>query len=340
MAHELVPTGPTVPPALRRDLHSLPTLLLLARPELRDRFFEFFTSKLRRSKNTQLAYLRAWKKFDEFCHLRGITDLEAVKPVLVSAFLAAMEHEGYADSTVKQHLAAIRKAYDWLVESGLIEHNPAKSIAGPKIVRRVGSTPTLDDDEVLDLIESIDTSTLRGLRDRALIGVMLYTFARVSAVLRARTEDYYVEKKRWKLRLGEKGGVDHVVTLNHKAEEYLDAYLDAAGIRTERSTRQNPAYIFRAITRSGELLSKPMHRNDVLSMVKRRSKKAGIPWEKTCCHSFRATGITNYMTNGGRIDVAKVMAGHADERTTGLYDRQKDKITVEEVERIRFEREG
>lgn len=340
MASELVPTRPTVPPAIRRELPSVPALVARARPELRDRFFEFFTSKLRRSRNTQLAYLRAWVKFDAFCQLHDVRDLEAVKPVLVSAFLTEMERNGYADSSVKQHLAAIRKAYDWLVEGGFLEHNPAMSIAGPKIVRRVGSTPTLDDDEVLDLLDSIETDSLRGLRDRALIGVMLYTFARVSAVLGARIEDYYPERKRWKLRLGEKGGNDHVVTLNHKAEQYLDAYLDAAGIRGEKSTRSEPAFIFRAIARNGQPLRTPMHRNDVLRMVKRRSKSAGIPWEKTCCHSFRATGITNYMTNGGRIDVAKLMAGHADERTTGLYDRHKDKVTVEEVERIRFEREG
>lgn len=340
MASELVTTGPRVPPALRRDIASVPVLVTNSGPKFGNRFFEFFTSKLRRSRNTQLAYLRAWQKFDAFAAAHGVHDLESVKPVLVAAFLADLERGGYAPSTVKQHLAAIRKAYDWLVEGGLLEQNPAKSIEGPKIVRRVGTTPVLADDEVLDLLESIDPSTLRGLRDRALIATMLFTFARVSAVIGARLEDYYQEKKRWKLRLGEKGGNDHVVTLHHKAEEYVDAYLDAAGIRHERSTRESPAHLFRAISKSGDLLPRPIHRNDVLAMVKRRSKKAGIPWEKTCCHSFRATGITNYMENGGRIDIAKAMAGHADARTTSLYDRHKDKVTVEEVERIRFERES
>ena len=87
--------------------------------------------------------------------------------------------------------------------------------------------------------------------------------------------------------------------------------------------------------RSGQALN----RRDALAMVKRRAKKAGLHHEKVCNHSFRATGITNYMGNGGRIDVAQEWANHSDSRTTGLYDHSSDKVSLEEVERIRFERD-
>lgn len=215
------------------------------------------------------------------------------------------------------------------------------------MVRRKGTTPILEDDQVLDLLESVDTSTLRGARDFALLSVLVYSWARVSAALNLAVEDYYPEGKTWRLRLAEKGDQDHVVTLHRKAVSALDTWIERAAIGQERSRRvrstsgetvEQRAYLFRAITRSGELLEKPMHRNDALRMVKHRCKRAGVSWEKVCCYSFRATGITNYMRNGGRIDAAKEWAGHADERTTGLYYRDADRVTVEEVERMRFER--
>jgi integrase len=196
-------------------------------------------------------------------------------------------------------------------------------------------TPVLEDDQVLDLLEAIDTSTLVGLRDRALLGTMLFSWARVSAVCGLRVRDYESSGRKTHLFLGEKGGKEHRVLLHHKAEEYLDAYIEAAGIADDRD-----GWLFRSLDRRRQLSDRPLHRTDVLAMVKRRAKAAGLPWQIVCNHSFRATGITNYMSHGGRIDVAKEMAGHADERTTGLYDRSSDKMTKEEVERMRFTREG
>ena len=108
--------------------------------------------------------------------------------------------------------------------------NPATSVRGPTHVVRTGKTPVLQPAEARLLLDTIDTATLLGLRDRALLGVMVYSFARVSAVVGMRVEDYYQHGKRWWLRLQEKGGKHHAVPVHHKAEAYLDAYLDAAGI--------------------------------------------------------------------------------------------------------------
>jgi integrase len=157
---------------------------------------------------------------------------------------------------------------------------------------------------------------------------MCYTFARVSATIHIRVEDYYQNGKRWWIRLHEKGGKRHEVPAHHNAEVYLDAYLDGAGIRAETNSP-----LFRSVDRRRELTGRPMARTDVLRMVKRRARAAELP-SSTCCHTFRATGITAYLENGGTIENAAAIAAHESPRTTKLYDRTGDEITLDEVERI------
>lgn len=245
---------------------------------------------------------------------------------------AYIEQLGQSQSkpTVKQHLAAIRMLFDWLVVGQVLPTNPASSVRGPAHVVKRGKTPVLSAEEARRLLDSIDGSTLIGLRDRAIVAVMVYSFARVSAVVGMLVEDYYPEGKRWWLRLHEKGGKLHQVPAHHAVEGYLDSYLKAADIQGGRRTP-----LFRTLDRSGQLTAKAMTRNDMFRMVKRRARAAGIPPE-TCCHTFRATGITAYLDNGGTIENAQAIAGHESPRTTKLYDRTKDEITLDEIERIRI----
>jgi integrase/recombinase XerD len=157
---------------------------------------------------------------------------------------------------------------------------------------------------------------------------MCCTFARVSAMVNMQVADYYENGKRWWVRLHEKGGKVHPVPCHHNAEAYLDAYLDAAGIRDEKKSP-----LFRSVDHGRRITANPMTRTDVLRMVKRRALAAGLP-SSTCCHTFRATGITAYLENGGTIENAQVIAAHESPRTTKLYDRTSDDITLDEVERI------
>lgn len=232
--------------------------------------------------------------------------------------------------TVKQHLAAVRMLFDWLVVGQVLPANPASSVRGPTHVVKRGKTPVLSAEDARRLLDSIDADTVIGLRDRALISVMVYSFARVSAVVGMLVEDYYPEGKRWWLRLHEKGGKLHQVPAHHAAEEALDAYVRASGIRSDRRTP-----LFRSMDRQGRPTEGALTRNDVFRMVKRRAKAAGVSPE-TCCHTFRATGITAYLENGGSIENAQAIAAHESPRTTKLYDRTSDEITLDEIERIRI----
>jgi site-specific recombinase XerD len=196
---------------------------------------------------------------------------------------------------VKQHLAAIRMLFDFLVTGQVVPLNPTASVRGPKYVAKKGKTPILSPDEARHLLDSIETGTIGGLRDRALIAAMVYGFARVGAVVAMNVEDYFPQGRFW-FRLHEKGGKQHEVPAHHKAEEYLDAYLIAGGLGDGKTTP-----LFRRLDRHRRLTQNRMDRREVLAMIKRRALRAGLP-PAVCCHTFRATGITTYLLNGGTLD--------------------------------------
>ena len=306
----------------------LPALIERAGKRTLLRFVEFFTVHVANS-NTRQAYARALRTFLGWCEERGVTEIGGVQPLHVAGYREALRQEGYSVPTVKQHLAAIRELFDWLVEGHLLEINPASSVKGPRYSISRGLTPVLDREEARLLLDSIGTSDLVGLRDRALIGVLIYTFARVSAAVGMKVEDYYSRGKRWRVRLHEKNGKIIDAACHHQLEAYLDEYLAAAGIAGDRQ-----APLFRAARgRTGLLADHAMTRIDAWLMVQRRAREAGIAG-RIGCHTFRATGITAYLKNGGSIDRAQKLAGHASSKTTALYDRRDDEISVEEVERI------
>jgi integrase/recombinase XerD len=307
----------------RAGLDKLPATIAAAGERAAWRFVEFFTATIR-NKNTRAAYAHAVTEFFDWCQQHQL-QLADIKPPFIAAYIEG--HPGAAP-TVKQHLAAIRMLFDFLVTGQIVPMNPASSVRGPKYVVKRGKTPVLKADQARQLLDSIDTTTIVGLRDRALLGLMCYTFARVSAAVHMRVEDYYQNGKRWWLRLHEKGGKRHEVPAHHNAEAYLDAYIDAAGIWEEK---KGP--LFRSVDKHRKLTLKPMSRVDVFRMIKRRVQAVELP-ESTCCHTFRATGITAYLENGGTIENAQAIAAHESPRTTKLYDRTSDEITLDEVERI------
>jgi len=317
-------TAVTAPSRIR---DTIPVLIAEAGKPAARRFLEFFTVNIR-NRNTRAAYARAAGEFLRWCEGQGIGELGRVQPMHVAAYIEQLQGRRSAP-TVKQHLACIRMLFDWLVTGQVMPSNPAHSVRGPRHSVSKGSTPVLSSEEATALLTGMDVSTVVGLRDRAIIAVMTYTFARVGAVVALAVEDYYPQKKRWWLRLREKNGKVNEMPCHHKLEEYLDAYIKAAGIA---DVRKGPL-CRSAIGKTGALTGKPMLRGDVWRMVRRRAADAGIE-TAIGCHTFRATGITDYLTNGGRIEVAQRMAGHSNAKTTGLYDRRNDDISVGEVERI------
>ena len=301
---------------------ALPAVIVDAGPAAVERFLEFFVASIANGR-TRAAYGRAVGQFLAWCGDRGLT-LRAIAPLHVAAYIR--RHPGSVP-TVKQHLAAIRALCDWLVVHQVLPVNPAASVRGPKHVATKGATPVLTPAETRELLDRIDTGTLVGLRDRALLSVMVFSFARVSAAVGMRRQDYFRQGVRGWLRLHEKGGKRHDVPVHHRAEEAVEAYVAASGLEDAR------APLFQSVDRAGRLSGRPLGRRAVLAMIKRRAVAAGLP-ATTCCHTFRATGITAYLSNGGTLEHAQRIAGHASPKTTKLYDRTADTVSVDEIERI------
>jgi site-specific recombinase XerD len=183
------------------------------------RFLEFFAASIEND-NTRLAYHRAVCSFFAWIEEHGIGELADIEPFHVAAYLKplrvseagdrAIRERAAARPTVKQHLAAIRMLFDWLVVGQVLAINPAHAVRGPKHVVKRGKTPVLSEEEARRLLASIkitrtvkaedggsdrEVPSLVGLRDRALIGVMVYTFARISAVVGMEIEDYFCKRQ-------------------------------------------------------------------------------------------------------------------------------------------------
>jgi integrase/recombinase XerD len=262
------------PALVRAGLETLPSAIGAAGARTSERFIDFFTANIR-NRNTRMAYAIAVRYFFDWCEQRAL-QLEAIRPTTVAAYIEQQLGGDMAKPSVKQHLAAIRQLFDYLVTGGILLSNPAGAVRGPKYVVKRGKTPVLSADQARQLLDSIDVAELSGLRDRALIGVMVFTFARVTAVTTMRIEDYFEHGKRAWLRLHEKGGKRHEVPCHHNLTEYLDVWILAAKIADDK---KGP--LFRAIRKGNKLTENPMAREDVLAMIKRRAAGAALPYS-TC----------------------------------------------------------
>jgi integrase/recombinase XerD len=322
MSTEIIPYS--IPRSLAAIAATVPAVFLPS-SKASERFYEFFTANIR-NRNTRRAYYKAACRFSDWCEQKGLRELAGVKPMHIAAYVEGLQSE-LAKPSVKQHLAALRMLFDWLVVGHVLDVNPAHAVRGPKHVVRKGRTSVLDREEARALLAAIDVSSVTGLRDRALIGTMIYTFARVGAVLQMNVGDYFIQNRRGWLRLHEKGGKEHEAPCHHKLEVFLDEYIAAAGIAGDKD-----GALFRTTGRAtGEIHR--MAQPDAYRMIERRARQAGIK-TKIGNHSLRATGITDYLKNAGTLEHAQAMANHSSPRTTKLYDRRADEVSLDEYQRV------
>jgi site-specific recombinase XerD len=233
----VVNTAPVTTATISSSL-VVPAMIAEAGQRAAKRFLDFFAASIEND-NTRVAYYRAACSFFAWLEQHGIGELADIEPFHVAAYLKALrvsdagdraiKERSAARPTVKQHLAAIRMLFDWLVVGQILAINPAHAVRGPKHVVKRGKTPALSEEQARRLLASIkitktikaedgsdtEVPSLVGLRDRALIGVMVYSFARISAVVAMQVEDYFANGKRWWLRLHEKGGKRRVSRAHH-----------------------------------------------------------------------------------------------------------------------------
>ena len=312
---------------------AVPALIEEAGPEAFTRFLEFFTAQIR-NRNTRDAYARAVSQFFGWLHEHGIVRLTEIQPVHIAAWVEG-KTQTQNPQTVKQHLAAVKKLFDWLVIGKILPSNPATIVKGPKYSYTKGKTPILLAADARRFLDHLSGDSISERRDRALIALMTYTFARISAALAMNVNDVFPQHHRLWVRLHEKGGKYLEMPCHHNLELYLKEYLEAAGIEDDK---KGP--LFRRLNggrkpETQALTQSRLHRTEALLMIKRRAKQAGIPNPGMCNHSFRGTGITAYLSNpDAKLEHAQTMAGHADPKTTRIYDRRSEVLSLDEVERI------
>jgi len=286
---------------------------------------EFLYGRLR-NVHTRRSYQRVARCFLEWCDARGLA-LHTIAPAHVGHFLDSLPA---AVSSKKVYLAAIRHLFDTLVMRHAVALNPAASVRGERYQVVEGKTPEITIEQARRLLSSIDIRHVVGLRDRAVIAVLIYTAARIGAVARLRLHDLFDAGDQHCLRFLDKGGKSREIPVRHDLQGFLLHYINAAGI----GSKFGELPLFRsAVRRTRTLTGLGMTADDVGRMVKRRMRDAGLPG-RLSPHSFRVTTITDLLAQGVPLEDVQYLAGHSDPRTTRLYDRRRRRVTRNIVERI------
>ncbi|MFL5328662.1 MAG: tyrosine-type recombinase/integrase [Gemmataceae bacterium] len=286
---------------------------------------EFFAGQLR-NRHTRIAYRRALTRFLDWLGREGV-QLRDVMPAHVGLYFD--QHAGSVPSK-KLALAAIRRFFDILVTRHVIVLNPATSVRGERYQAIEGKTPEVGVEDARKLLASIEPDSLAGKRDRAIIGTMIYTAARVGAIAKLRRLHYYGDGIQHYLRFEEKGGKSRELPVRHDLQELITNYLVAAGLECASSARP----LFCTLNgRTGRLTDRPFSAIDACRMLKKRLSAAGLS-DRISPHSFRVCTITDLLSQGVALEDVQYLAGHADPRTTRLYDRRQRRVTRNIVERI------
>ncbi len=305
---------------------SLPPIIEQAGDGARFAYDEFFHAKIRNA-HTRRAYRRAVLKFLEWSQQQQ-RQLHTISPADVGHYL---DHLNQSIASKKQVLAGLRHFFDGMVTRHAIALNPALSVRGERYQVVEGKTPEITIKQARKLLTSISTDEVVGLRDKAVLSILIYTASRVGAVAQLRIKDFYDAGDQYCLHFLDKGGKSREIPVRHDLQLLLRNYLHAAGCNLGDSS-DTP--LFRTIRRRSKRLSeRPMTAGDMGRMVKRHMKACGLPL-RLSPHSFRVATLTDLLNQGVPLTDVQNLAGHADPRTTRLYDRRHKTVTRNIVERI------
>lgn len=315
----------TAPPSIDPS-GTLPALIAEAGTAAGFAWDEFFNACIR-NPHTRTAYRRAVKRFLLWSEPKGVP-LARITPGMVGTYFNQLQG---SPAKRKLHLAALRAFFDALVIRHVVSLNPAASVRGERYQVIEGKTPEITIEQARTLMKSINTATTVGLRDLAIIAVLIYTAARAGAVARLCHKHFTHDGSQWTLRFEEKGGKSREIPVRHDLQELLLDYLKAA--EPEGKAPGDMPLFHSAFRNTGRLTGNAITGLDICRMVKRRLKDAGLP-SRLSPHSFRVATVTDLLTQGVPLESVQYLAGHADPRTTRLYDRRQKAVTRNTVEKI------
>lgn len=314
----------TTPTCESRDLPSV----IQRAGHAAERAWDDFFSGVIANDLTRIAYNRAVRRFLEWPRVSG-KKLHEITAADVGNHLRGLSG---SLPKKKQHHSALRRFFNLMVERHLCIINPALVARTERLEITEGKTPHISEAQSRKLLESIDVNKLVGYRDRALIGILMWTGVRAGSIAKLCRGHYYEVADQWMLRFDEKRRRTREIPVRYDLQVFLRDYLERSGLQDVPKT--SPLFM----TASGKtdwFTTNAMTGHDICRMVKRRMQRAGLP-DNLSPHSFRVAVATDLLDQGVALADVQYLLGHADPRTTRLYDRRQKEVTRHIVERIRL----
>ena len=328
--------------AVRPDVSGelVPKVLCGADVKIIQSYNDFINLSIK-SDDTRATYRSALSLFFRYCDDIGIEAFYDIEPAHVRSYLDYRTQELQMVASAPNHYHALKSCFQYLVDKGRLAANPAASVNYAFVRSSKGKTAVITKEDVRALLLAIPSdphdddnpAKPTDLRDRALIALMAYTFARIGGALSSNVGDYHMDDGVMWLNMVEKGSKEHSVPVVGAAREYIDAYIEHCGLRAPGSNPRSP--LFQSANRNGELNGNRYDRGNSRRMIARRAEAAGIG-KGVKNHTLRATGITRFLEDGGKLDDAQDIANHADSSTTRRYDRRTNKRLVKVMGQIDY----
>jgi integrase/recombinase XerD len=272
-----------------------------------DSFIRFLAVERGLSENYQLSTQRSLSEFADWCAKKHkIDNCSQVSLPLISEYLADRKRSGLSASSIKLIVVALKIFFRFLASKGAVARNPSEALTLPRIERYLPET--LNEMQVEQLIDSIDTKVSLGLRDRAMIELLYASGLRTSELANARLENFSVEDRI--LRVTGKGNKTRLVPVGRKACEALAAYLSTE--RPKLLKRHSGSEIF--LSERGTKLTTAR----IWQIVKKHAKHSGLE-TNIYPHLLRHSFATHLLGNGADLRIIQEMLGHADISTTQVY---------------------
>jgi len=258
----------------------------------------------------------------------------------IQIYMEFLRTTGLAAATRSRKLTVLKGLVNALATEDVFPFAVAQKILSEKAptVSRDGRTPGLSSSEARLLLDTPPSADLRGIRDRAILSVLLYTGARRSALCQIRIGHLLHEMGVHYVLLHEKGDRQLRAPLHPEVSQRVQAWLEASTL--SQSDPKGP--LFRPFNRRGSMLmAKPMHDSMIWFIVKKYARKAGLQVDRLdergiCAHSTRVTAITTSFEGGAKLEEIQQLVGHKDPRNTLRYRRASPKDAVNAVMRINY----
>jgi len=322
----------------RKHSKDVPATILAASEGPFLKLYHEFINVSIKSRDTARTYKNATTLFLLWCQENDIEDIIDIEPITVRKYIDYLYEDRGRKSAAKVAYYGSKTMFQYFVDNGALKTNPAAGVKYPFVNDTRGKTQTISKEEVRAILDHLTAITERenppakptDFRDRALIALMAFGFVRIGGSLSVRRGDYYKEDGNWWMDFEEKGAQSHSLPIVGELKGYIDSYIKAGEINNK------DAWLFQSANRNGALSGKPYDRGNSRIMIAKRAGQAGVDVDKISNHTFRATGITNFLQEGGTMSEAQDIANHKHQETTKRYDRRDRKKLLSIVEKIKY----